>query len=352
MQDAGGAGGVARPSYNTGVGFFTLNGKLYDANGVEFRIRGANRAHYDIAPTGGTLAKINAFRLGTPLWEGPGPAVVADIDRMITDRIVPILGVWFTTSDYADAGNVTCKSSTGAGLTVFQTAVRQWVAWYATYQSKGYERYVLLNIANEWGSPWSSGDTAWLDAYQSAIETLREAGFLATLVIDAGGCGQDAASLLHHAQALYDHDPQHNIVFDLHVYGNFCESSQGVPCQSWQTPLAATLDQLVASRSARYGALPMLVGEFGPGRDVGPSPTLLTPGYILQEANARGFGWLAWAWDDNNLPGCAANDRSFSLLTHPCRGYASRADLTTFGQEVIENASYGTRATAVPATIF
>src|SRR5450755_1846864 len=37
------AGKVARPSYNTGKGFFVLNGKLYDANGAEFRIRGVNK---------------------------------------------------------------------------------------------------------------------------------------------------------------------------------------------------------------------------------------------------------------------------------------------------------------------
>jgi mannan endo-1,4-beta-mannosidase len=40
-------GTVSRPAYNTGDGFFVLNGKLYDANGTEFRIRGVDRCHYD-----------------------------------------------------------------------------------------------------------------------------------------------------------------------------------------------------------------------------------------------------------------------------------------------------------------
>ena len=348
----GGGGGVARPSYNTGTGFFTFDGKLYDANGVEFRIKGANRAHYDIAPKGAALAKVNAFRLGTPLWSGPGAAVVTDVDAMIQDKIVPILGVWFTTSDYSDAGNVTCKPSKGAGVTVFDTAVSQWVAWYPTYKSKGYEKYMLLNIANEWGSAWSAGDTSWLTAYQAAVDTLRKTGFLATLVIDAGGCGQDSETLIQHAQALYDHDPQHNILFDLHIYGNFCESSQGVACQSWQKPLAAAFDGLKATSSPSYGKLPFLIGEFGPGKGIGPSPTTLTPGYVIQQAEARGFGWLAWAWDDNNLANCSANDQGFGMLTHACQGYATSADLTAFGKDVIETPSYGTKANAVPATIF
>ena len=343
---------MTRPSYNTGKGFFTLDGKLYDANGVEFRIKGANRAHYDVAPKGAALAKINAFRLGTPLWSGPGAAVIADVDAMIANHIVPILGLWFTTSDYSEAGNVTCKPSTGAGLNVFNTAVSQWVTWYSTYQSKGYEKYMLLNIANEWGSAWSAGDTSFLTAYQGAIDTLRQKGFLATLVIDAGGCGQDPASLLKFAQALYDHDPQHNILFDLHIYGNFCETSQGVSCQSWQTPLMATFDSLKAIKSPSHGAIPFLVGEFGPGKGIGPSPTQLTPGYIIQQANTHGFGWLAWAWDDNNLPNCSANDDGFGMLTHACQGYAASADLTAFGKDVIETPSYGTQANAVPATVF
>lgn len=348
----GGSGGVARPSYNTGKGFFTLDGKLYDANGVEFRIKGANRAHYDIAPVGASVAKVNAFRLGTPLWSGPGAAVVADVDAMIQNHIVPILGVWFTTSDYSDAGNVTCKESKGSGVTVFDTAVSQWLDWYATYQSKGYEKYMLINIANEWGSAWSAGDTSFLTAYQGAIDTLRQKGFLATLVIDAGGCGQDPETLLQHAKALYDHDPQHNILFDLHIYGNFCESSQGVSCQSWQKPLAAAFDGLKALSSTSYGKLPFLIGEFGPGKGIGPSPTNLTPGYVIQQADAHGFGWLAWAWDDNNLSNCSANDQGFGMLTHPCQGYATSADLTAFGKDVIETPNYGTKDNAVPATIF
>jgi len=36
-------GTVSRPSYNTGNGFFVLNGKLYDPNGNEFRMRGVKQ---------------------------------------------------------------------------------------------------------------------------------------------------------------------------------------------------------------------------------------------------------------------------------------------------------------------
>src|SRR5690348_5922933 len=58
--DASDGGTTAtRPSYNTGPGFFVLNGKLYDANGNELRLRGVNRNHYD-SPSAAGLAKSNA----------------------------------------------------------------------------------------------------------------------------------------------------------------------------------------------------------------------------------------------------------------------------------------------------
>lgn len=40
------------------------------------------------------------------------------------------------------------------------------------------------------------------------------------------------------------------------------------------------------------------------------------------------------------------------ILTNPCAGYTTSASLTTFGRDVVENASYGTRAMAVRATVF
>ena len=40
---------VARPAYNTGTGFFVLNGNVYDANGNEFVIRGIKRAAYKLS---------------------------------------------------------------------------------------------------------------------------------------------------------------------------------------------------------------------------------------------------------------------------------------------------------------
>jgi len=112
-----------------------------------------------------------------------------------------------------------------------------------------------------------------------------------------------------------------------------------------QTQAASVLQSLVNT------GLPIVVGEFGPGRNIGPSPTMTRPGDVIQAANNLGVGWLAWAIDDNNLGGSAANDFSFSMVRR--NGvYSASSDLTTYGKDVIESGVYGIKTFAVPATVF
>jgi mannan endo-1,4-beta-mannosidase len=349
-SDAGDAGGpVTRPSYNTGVGFFTLNGKLYDANGVEFHIKGVNTCHYDeswascTSNCGLSNSHANVNRIGTPLWPSIAESTLRHLmDLMISNHIVPLPGVWYTDGSYSDSANVTCKDAAGAG-SAFETAVEQWIARAALF--KPYERYLLLNIANEWGP---SDSAAWRDAYIDAVGRLRTAGYLCTLVIDAGGCGQDVSDLATYAQAVYAADPQQNIVFGEHVYGQWATAATGE--QSWQT------DLYIGFQAMKDTGLPILIGELGPGRNVGPSPTMVTPGTVIQAADAQGFGWLAWAWDDAYGSGDfnLSNQGAFSLTAGaPTNGaYPNNTDLTAYGNEVVLHPSYGLFASARPATIF
>jgi mannan endo-1,4-beta-mannosidase len=323
----GDAGTVARPSYNTGTGLFVVGNRLYDANGVEFRIRGVNKCHYDATWPGIPKAHANTIRWGVPLWLDASVSSGLMQDS-IDAGIVPMAGVWYTAGTWADADNVTCKDSTD----VFETAVGQWVAQAETF--KPFERNLLVNIANEWGP---ADSTVWRDAYIDAVGRLRTAGYLGALIIDSGGCGQDTNDIVRYGREVFDSDPQRNIVFDVHIYGLWANGDG----ESWQTDLTTGLDALVDT------GLPLLIGEFGPGRNIGPSPTMMTPGEIIQACDARGVGWLAWAWDD---PAYGATDDSFALSYNG--DYNSTDDLTTYGKEVVENPSYGLLALARPATTF
>ncbi len=348
---AGSGGAVTRPSYNTGTGFFTVNGKLYDANGQEFHMMGVDTVHYDenwascTSNCGIPNSHANVNRMGVPLWSAIPSATIQNLmNRMIAAHIVPVAGVWYVDGSYADASNVTCQEDSGAG-SAFSTAVSEWVAREPLF--KPFEKYMLLNIANEWGP---SDKVGWRDAYTAAVAKLREAGYLCTLVIDAGGCGQDVNDIVKYAQAIYDSDPQHNIVFDQHVYGLWASKATGEA--SWQTDLTTGLDQLKAT------GLPILIGEFGPGKNIGPSPTPLTPASIIQAATARGFGWLAWAWDDGYGTGNSSfvlSNQGFFSLTNGAPtngGYPNNTDLSAFGNEVVLNPTFGTFKNARPSGIF
>jgi mannan endo-1,4-beta-mannosidase len=342
---------TSRPAYNTGTGFFTLDGKLYDANGAEFHPKGVDTKHYDqewascITDCGIPHSHANVNRISTPLWSSiPAQTLQNLMNKMIGQHIVPIPGIWFVDSSYSDSSNVTCQQNSGPD-SAFQTAVDQWIARASLF--KPFEKYMLLNIANEWGP---ANSPSWRDAYIDAVRKLRDAGYLCTLVVDTGGCGQDVNDIVEYAEAIYDADPQHNLLFDQHVYGVW--TTVDVGDQTRQTNLSKGFDQLKAT------GLPILIGEFGPGRNIGPSPTMVPPGTIIQAADAHGFGWMAWAWDDEYGSG----DESFALsnrgtlsLTNgvPANGaYPSNTDLSKFGNEVVLNPDYGTFRAASPATIF
>lgn len=314
---------VARPSYNTGTGFFVVGSKLYDANGVEFRIRGVNKLHWDGSSPG--IPKTHANTVRWVIDFKQSTATNLALMKWTTDNhMVPMPGNW----------DGTCIDST----TTLTTMVDAWVAQASAW--KTIDSQMILNIANEWGP---DNNTAWRDAYITAIARLRSAGYLCTISVDSGGCGQDNDDLTKYAQAVFDSDPQKNIIFDQHVYGNFYDPSTA----SWQTDFITSMDKLVAT------GLPIVLGEFGPGRNIGPSPTMMTPGRIIQAAEARGFGWLAWAWDDPDgkwatPPG--ADDTWFALSV--LGDYNTSADLTLFGKDVVENPTYGLKILAKPATIF
>lgn len=325
----GGAGGssptAVRPAYNTGTGFFVLNGQVYDPNGVAFRAVGMNKLHWDAGSPGlfGTNpTKVNAVRWVVD-FNQPTATNLALMQKSLNAGQVPIPGNW----------DGTCEDDASFLTAMVDTWVAQAAAW------KTIDGKMLLNVANEWGPPNSA---AWRDGYVTAVARLRAAGYLAPLVIDAGGCGQNPGDVLTYGQAVFDSDPQKNVIFDVHVYGNLHDPK----VEDWQVDYIDSMNALKATGFA------VIIGEFGPGMNIGPSPTTITPLRILQVTDSLGFGWLAWAWDDpagEYTPG-GADDTWFALSR--TGGYASTADLTTFGKVVVEDAVHGTKVSARKATIF
>ena len=319
------SGTATRPSASKGKGFFVIGTKLYDANGKEFRMRGTNKTHQDNWSPGLAKTKSNATRWIVYFTEQPERTIQdmqsPNIGGSTASKAVQIPGYW----------DGTCKSDSGT----FNTMVNRWVRDAAKYQA--FEKYMILNIANEWGD----NAEAWRDAYVAAIPKIRAAGWNGAIMVDAPNCGQNPAPVIKYGAAILAADPQKNVVFDIHIYGMWRDTVGGVPTQWNDTPdLRYTFDALRAT------GLAVVIGEFGPGRNVGASPTMITPARIVEEAEAHGLGWLSWSFDDNNLPNGMSNDDSFS---HSYNGrYDSPSDLTIFGKTMVEIWN----RLATPASIF
>jgi hypothetical protein len=406
-----GASEAQRPTYNKGTGFFVLNGKLYDPRGAEFRIRGVNRLHWDSPDSAEGMASsgANAVRWSLDFTRRAQENVQLILDQSIRVHEVPIVGNW----------GGTCKPDTAPLRSIVATWTAQAAQWIKL------NRYLILNVANEWGP---SNSTVWRDSYISAITALRDAGYTGPILVDSGGCGQDDADLLQYSKAVFDSDPERNVIFALHLYGGTNDFSASIRSIAKGKPTVITLNgdsprhpfaanyngsnnsydgitafqisgvhgmtqingeqpaptnvggvsgawtitlsvdsthwgdytgggtivdhwgnyalkiARLAELSHSTGAV-YIVGEFGPGNNIGPSPTLVTPGQIITAAEADGVGWLAWAWDDNNLTACGADDKWFSM-TYKCGTYSRPSDLTVFGRDVVLNPHYGLKALA------
>jgi hypothetical protein len=330
---------VARPSYNKSGGFFVYQGRLYDPHGKAFRIRGVNRVHFDNPDQPGMgNAQVNAVRFFMYDIGGRGaPAAAAYKDLAVEQNIaygeLPII----------TAANVagTSKYSTGDPSTEDLASIVSWWVGNETAFAPIMNQ-LAINIANEWG-PANSPD--WASAYRRAVASLRSAGYTCPLVIDAGGSGQDIEDLRQFAAEVFNSDPEKNIIFSFHFYG----LGKAYPPGSTRPELTSITSQL-ASLARSTGAA-FIIGEFGPGRKIGPSPTDLAPGEIIAAAEAKGLGWLAWAWDDNDQGGCNSSEYSFSMTLH-CGEYLAPARLTHYGLDVALNPQYGWIALASPASFF
>jgi mannan endo-1,4-beta-mannosidase len=324
-------GKAERPSYNQGTGFFVREGKLYDAHGSEFHVRGVNKLHWDMASPGlsDALSPATRWTVDFKLDQAKNLALLQGADGhggTIAEHSVIIPGNW----------EGTCKDDPALLAKIVDTWIEQAPMWQSL------EKYMILNIANEWGP--GNGEV-WRDAYIEAIGRLRAAGYHATISVTAGGCGQDPEAIVKYGQAVFDADPEKNVIFDQHIYGEYTDVAGGAHGKFDDMP---DLGQHVKDLAAT--GLVVMLGEFGPGRDIGPSPTQIDPLRVIELAEGAGLGWLAWAWDDNNLAEGMSDDKGFGMSV---RGrYEHSDDLTEFGRLVVEHPEWGLKKLGKKASIF
>lgn len=288
----------------------------------EFRLRCVNKAHYDVKePVWFVDSGANCVRFAVDLTKPEAGQWAALQSNVMGNGMVPIVGSWIGTCNGDPA--------------VLTSIVDKWVAQAATWTQLN--SIGMINPANEWGPAATTSvavpykpnisvpNYTWRDAYISQIPRLRAAGYTGTIVVDSGSCGQSATLIIRDGADVLAADPLHNLLFDVHIYGGFSYPATA----SWQADFAGSMAALKAT------GLPIALLEYGPGRNIGPSPTLIPPEVVIDLAEANGWGHGAWALDDGACTG--ATDYGFNMKW-TCFGDAAHqgdANYTTFGMTVV-----------------
>lgn len=298
-------------------GFTVSEGKLLDDNGKEFIIRGVNHPHFwylkKSFKTLDRLAELNVNCVRI-IWESQGKAkdLKKIIDRCIQLEMIPMIEL------HDGTGKNSIEKLMGL------------VNYYTRDDIKKilfkYEKYLLLNIANEWGDHNMKGDF-WKTSYMQAIELLRQAGYKTTIVIDAPGWGQDIYAIYDYADELIEHDTEKNLLFSVHMYYSWNDAKK------IKTELQKVSDNKLA----------FIVGEFGYNYNNGENNLKCTVDHktILSKCNELGIGYISWSWTGNNEINTwldLANNEDWETLSW-------------WGKEIFESEN-GISKTAEKASIF
>ncbi|MFI6206130.1 cellulase family glycosylhydrolase [Streptomyces sp. NPDC051041] len=307
---------LGAPAHAAPTGFRVENGRLLEASGNDFVMRGVNHAHTWYPDRISSLAHIKAKGANTvrvvlssgDRWTRNDTADVANVVAQCKqNRLICVLEVHDTTGYGEQSGAVTLSRAAD-----YWISVRSALA--------GQEDYVIVNIGNE---PYgNTNHTAWTADTKAAIRKLRDAGFDHTIMADAPNWGQDwAFTMRDNAASVFAADPDRNTVFSIHMYGVFDTAAE----------VGDYLNRFVAAK------LPIVVGEFGHDHSDGnPDEDA-----ILAVTQQLGLGYLGWSWSGNG-----GGVEYLDMVTNfdPDR-------LTSWGQRIF-NGPNGIAATAREAAVY
>ncbi|MEV7081830.1 cellulase family glycosylhydrolase [Streptomyces sp. NPDC093516] len=307
---------LTTPAHAAPTGFRVENGRLLEASGNDFVMRGVNHAHTWYPDRISSLAHIKAKGANTVRvvlssgdhWTRNDTADVANVVAQCKqNRLICVLEVHDTTGYGEQSGAVTLSRAADYWISV-QSALT------------GQEDYVIVNIGNE---PYGNTNySAWTADTKAAIQKLRAAGFDHTIMVDAPNWGQDwAFTMRDNAASVFAADPDANTVFSIHMYGVFDTAAE----------ITDYLNRFVTAK------LPLVVGEFGHDHSDG-NPDEDT---ILAVTRQLRLGYLGWSWSGNG-----GGVEYLDMVTN-----FDPDQLTGWGQRLFNGAN-GIAATAEEAAIY
>lgn len=255
------------------TGFYVDGTTLRDVSGTPFIMRGINMAHcwYKDMDTV-TLDAINAtgancVRVVCATGSRWDRTTSEDLDTIIEEvnkrGMVAILEV---------------HDATGSNeITDLEDMALYWCEMADILN--GTEDRVIINIANEWYGSYTS--KSWMEGYVEVIPRIREAGIKNTLMVDAGGWGQNGKSIKKYGMEVFESDELHNTMFSIHMYG-----MSGKNATTIRNNLTGVTDQNLC----------VCVGEFGYIHSDGD----VDEEYLIDYCQENGIGYLPWSWKGNS----------------------------------------------------
>ncbi|WP_433220053.1 glycoside hydrolase family 5 protein [Dactylosporangium sp. CS-047395] len=250
-------------------GLHVKGADVVEGGGERFVMRGISHPYAWFKDQGRAFGDIKRLGANTVRVVLTGDTAAGEVARIVAqckdNRLICVLENHDTTGYGDREGAVTLDRAAG-----FWTGLKPVLA--------GHEDFVVINLGNE---PYGNGDTSgWTDATGAAVTKLRAAGLHHLVMVDGPNWGQDwSGGMRDGAPAVLARDPEHNVVFSVHMYGVY-----GTPDK-----VTGYLDAF------RRNGLPLVVGEFGWQHTDGP----VAADTIMREADARGVGYLGWSWSGN-----------------------------------------------------
>jgi len=188
-----------------------------------------------------------------------------------------------------------------------------------------YKHSLIVNVANEsLFVNWTGNATIALADYKTTYETIitnlrAVSGFDFPIMIDAPDCGQNSDAFITSSLAsdLIAFDPEQNLIFSAHAYWYGYAGNDSLQ-------MATKLNAILAAE------IPFVLGEIANQQDdVTMCQYNLNYEPLLNYCELNNVNWLAWVWDHDL---CA--DRQVSST-------GNFADLTLYGDDIVNNAVYG-----------
>jgi hypothetical protein len=306
----------ARPAQAAPVGLRVSGTRVIEANGSAFVMRGVNHPYAWFPSQNSSFPNIKSFGANTvrvvlssgQRWGRTSASTVAGIiTQCRQNKMICVLEVHDTTG-YGEQ----------SGAASLDQAASYWIG--IANVLRGQENYVVINLGNEPLGNNQQVSAQWPTLTSNAVNRLRNAGLHHLVMVDGPMWGQDWQNIMRdNANRVFTADADRNVVFSIHMYSVYNTAAK----------VNAYFD------SFRSAGLPLVVGEFGSSQAGVATDT------ILQQAQARGLGYIGWSWSGN---GGADARLDMTVNFNP-------GQLTSWGQRLLNGAN-GIRQTSRQASVF